>query len=420
MKKAIDIPKGYKQSPVGVIPKEWEVKKLKDLGEISSGTTPSRKNEEYYINGNIPWVKTTDLNNGAIFSTEEYVTEAAIKECSLKILPKGTILIAMYGGFNQIGRTGLLAIDATVNQAISGIVLYENEFNGYYILQYLNANVYRWKKYAASSRKDPNITGQDVANFNIAIPPTLEQRKIAKLLSAWDKAIELQTSIIDKLILRKRGLMQQLLTGKKRLKGFTEPWKNTRLDNVSERITRKNIYGCNNVVTVSAQKGFVLQTDFFKKTIASNITDNYYLVRKGEFCYNKSYSNGYPMGAIKRLKEYEEAVVTTLYICFSINEKNVVPDFIEQYFECGLMNRELIKVANEGGRAHGLLNVTPKDFFNIKLHLPSLVEQREIAEVLSTTDVEIQKERQKLEALKQQKKGLMQQLLTGKKRVITK
>ena len=103
-----------------------------------------------------------------------------------------------------------MAIDATVNQAISGIVLYENEFNGYYILQYLNANVYRWKKYAASSRKDPNITGQDVANFNIAIPPTLEQRKIAELLSTWDKAIELQTSIINKLTLRKKGLMQQL------------------------------------------------------------------------------------------------------------------------------------------------------------------------------------------------------------------
>ena len=84
MKKAIDIPKGYKQSPVGVIPKDWEVKKLKDLGEISSGTTPSRKNEDYYTNGNIPWVKTTDLNNGAIVSTEEYVTETVFKRYEIE------------------------------------------------------------------------------------------------------------------------------------------------------------------------------------------------------------------------------------------------------------------------------------------------------------------------------------------------
>ena len=393
MKKTIDIPKGY-----------------------SSGGTPSKKNSEYW-NGEIPWITTSLLNQLTITRADEYITVAGLENSSAKLLKKGVLLMAMYGQGQTRGRVAKLEIGAATNQACAYIDI--NNGSKDFIFQYLTANYEHIRK-ESNDGNQKNLSLGIITRIEVPFPSLPEQRKIAELLSTWDKAIELQTSIIDKLALRKKGLMQQLLTGKKRLKGFSEPWENTRLDNVSERITRENIYGCNNVVTVSAQKGFVLQTDFFKKTIASNIIDNYYLVKKGEFCYNKSYSNGYPMGAIKRLKEYEEAVVTTLYICFSINEKNVVPDFIEQYFECGLMNRELIKVANEGGRAHGLLNVTPKDFFNIKLHLPSLVEQREIAEVLSTTDVEIQKERQKLEALKQQKKGLMQQLLTGKKRVITK
>ena len=416
MKKTIDIPKGYKQSPVGVIPADWEVKRLGEISDIGSGGTPSKKNSEYW-NGEIPWITTSLLNQLTITRADEYITVAGLENSSAKLLKKGVLLMAMYGQGQTRGRVAKLEIGAATNQACAYIDI--NNGSKDFIFQYLTANYEHIRK-ESNDGNQKNLSLGIITRIEVPFPSLPEQRKIAELLSTWDKAIELQTSIIDKLALRKKGLMQQLLTGKKRLKGFSEPWENTRLDNVSERITRENIYGCNNVVTVSAQKGFVLQTDNIKKTIASNIIDNYYLVKKGEFCYNKSYSNGYPMGAIKRLKEYEEAVVTTLYICFSINEKNVVPDFIEQYFECGLMNRELIKVANEGGRAHGLLNVTPKDFFNIKLHLPSLVEQREIAEVLSTTDVEIQKERQKLEALKQQKKGLMQQLLTGKKRVITK
>lgn len=412
MKKAIDIPKGYKQSPVGVIPKDWEVKKLKDLGEISSGTTPSRKNEEYYINGNIPWVKTTDLNNGAIFSTEEYVTEAAIKECSLKILPKGTILIAMYGGFNQIGRTGLLAIDATVNQAISGIVLYENEFNGYYILQYLNANVYRWKKYAASSRKDPNITGQDVANFNIAIPPTLEQRKIAKLLSTWDKAIELQTSIIDKLTLRKKGLMQQLLTGKKRMKGFSCHIEFTPLRNyIQELSIRKGNTEDIEVLSVTKSKGFISQIEQFDKEIASLDNRNYKVVKKGQFAYNPSRIN---VGSIDMLKNYECGILSPMYVVFSVKERRLDANYLLQqlhtYWFIGHIPNYVQGSVRDSLSFDGLCSM--------KFFIPSIKEQHVIADILTNADNEIQKEKQKLEALKQQKKGLMQQLLTGKKRVL--
>ncbi len=213
--------------------------------------------------------------------------------------------------------------------------------------------------------------------------------------------------------------MQNLLTGKKRLKGFeNEEWKETSLENLFERVIRKNSEQNKNVVTISAQRGFVRQTDFFNKTIASDIIDNYFLVEKGEFCYNKSYSNGYPWGATKRLKDFDKAVVTTLYICFGLKsaQKNS-GEFFEQYFEANLLDKGLMKIAHEGGRAHGLLNVTPSDFFSLKIKIPSPEEQTTIAQVLQATDKEIQLLKTKTENLKEQKKGLMQVLLTGKKRL---
>lgn len=411
------IPSGYKPSPLGPIPEDWEVKKLGEVAEMTSGTTPSRANIDFYSNGSIPWVKTTDLNNGILNSTEESVTNKALEKTSLKLLPKGTVLVAMYGGFNQIGRTAMLGMEATINQALSALICNEKIYNAY-LLSWLNCRVKEWKHLAASSRKDPNITGKDVARFPIAVPPLPEQQRIVSVLSLWDTAIAKQTALIEKLSLRKRGLMQQLLTGKKRLEGFSGEWKNIKLGSVADRITRKNEEDNKNVVTISAQRGFVVQTDFFNKSVASEILDNYFLVHKNEFCYNKSYSNGYPMGAIKRLKSFDKAVVTTLYICFRLKEKTRTNiDFFEQYCESGLLNKELVKVANEGGRAHGLLNVTPADFFNMHMRIPSIEEQTAIASVLINADKEIEIQKQKLAAMQEQKRGLMQVLLSGKRRV---
>jgi type I restriction enzyme S subunit len=209
-----------------------------------------------------------------------------------------------------------------------------------------------------------------------------------------------------------------LLTGKKRLKGFEGEWEEVTLKDIAERITRKNDELDDTVVTISAQRGLVLQEDFFTKRVASETLTNYYLIHRGEFAYNKSYSNGYPMGAFKRLEDFEKAVVTTLYICFALN-KDVNSDFMNHFFEAGLMIRPLMKIAQEGGRAHGLLNIGIHDFFGLKLTIPSLEEQEAITAVLSEADKELKLHQKQLTTLKEQKKGLMQKLLTGEIRVKT-
>ncbi|MHC8289524.1 restriction endonuclease subunit S [Pseudomonas sp. XS1P51] len=263
------------------------------------------------------------------------------------------------------------------------------------------------------------INLSELRKLRFSIPPIQEQTKIAKILSAWDQAITTAEYLVENSRLQKKALTQQLLTGKKRLRGFQEDWRQIRLEKLFRRVTTKNTEANTNVMTISAQQGLIRQEDFFSKTVASEILDNYFLLKKGQFAYNKSYSNGYPMGAIKRLNKYDKGVVTTLYICFeTVNENTCTPEFFEHYFESGLLNKGLSKIANEGGRAHGLLNVKPSDFFGLQVFVPEGIEQNAIAAVLTTADQEIQRLQAKLSCLKQEKKALMQQLLTGKRRVV--
>lgn len=184
----------------------WECKALKDIAKITSGSTPSRSNPEFFAGGSIPWVKTTDLNNSFIVETEEKVAPKA----KIRINPAGSVLIAMYGGFNQIGRTGCLTVPAATNQAISVLALDKKAAIPAYVLAWLNAKVEVWKRIASSSRKDPNITGSDVANFAIALPELDEQQRIASCLSSLDALITTETQKLEALKTHKKGLMQQL------------------------------------------------------------------------------------------------------------------------------------------------------------------------------------------------------------------
>lgn len=185
---------------------EWECMTLADIAQISSGSTPLRSNAEFFHGGVIPWVKTTDLNNGFISQTEECITPKA----RARVNPVGAVLVAMYGGFNQIGRTGCLSVPAATNQALSVLVLDQHRALPAYVLTWLNAKVDVWKRIASSSRKDPNITGTDVAKFLIALPMPDEQQRIASSLSSLDALITAATQALDSLKTHKQGLMQQL------------------------------------------------------------------------------------------------------------------------------------------------------------------------------------------------------------------
>ncbi|GJM35119.1 MAG: hypothetical protein DHS20C18_41200 [Saprospiraceae bacterium] len=406
---------GYKKTKLGWIPIAWNVVKITDVAIVGNGTTPSRKVNEYWKNGSIPWLPTGKVNEKEIYFADEFITPKALEETSLKILPIDTVLVGMIGQGKTRGMAAIMKLEATVNQNFAYIVSKDGLCSKFLF----NKLTYDYKILRGAGRGggQESLNCSIVKNYKIPLPPLPEQQKIATILSTWDQAIDKLGQLIAAKEQQQKGLMQRLLTGKVRLPDFDDEWKEVKINEVAERITRRNDKLNDTVVTISAQRGFVRQEEFFNKRVASKILSNYYLIKRGEFGYNKSYSNGYPMGAFKRLDEYEYGVVTTLYICFKIKKRQANSDFLLKYFEAGLMVQGLMKIAHEGGRAHGLLNIGISDFFDLKLVVPILKEQTAIAAILNKVDQETELLNQKKESLKQQKKGLMQQLLTGKVRV---
>lgn len=397
------IPSGYKKTNLGIIPNDWEINELKDVVDfLDHKRKPIKDSDRGKIQGVYPYYGAS----GIIDYINEYIFDEEL-------------ILLGEDGANILNRSSPLAFRVQgkiwVNNHAHVLKPKKNNSIGF-ITEYLESISY--EKYNTGPAQ-PKLNKEIVSHIPIICPPYQEQKAIANLLNAWDKAIQTTNTLIEQKQNRKKWLMQMLLTGKKRLKGFEkEKWKEVRLGDVFERVTKKNTERNQTVVTISAQRGFVMQNDYFNKIIASELLDNYFLVERGEFCYNKSYSNGYPMGATKRLNDFDKAVVTTLYICFKIKDYNKSSgEFFEHLFDANALDKGLMTIANEGGRAHGLLNVTTTDFFNIRINVPGFKEQEEISKILSVSNKEIQLLQNKLEQLKEQKKGLMQILLTGKKRL---
>ncbi|EHR9371260.1 restriction endonuclease subunit S [Escherichia coli] len=403
-----------------MVPKGWEIKHLSELAsKISDGIhkTPlyADTSEIYFINGN-------NLKSGSIViqdSTKCVDENDAINH--RKDLGVRTLLMSINGTIGNLayyrGENVVLGKSASYINIKDSVNL---DFI-YYVLSSSKTQAFYESELTGTTIR--NLSIKSIKSTEILTPPLPEQKKIAQILSTWDKAISVTEKLLTNSQQQKKALMQQLLTGKKRLLDengtrFSETWKLYALSKLFQRVTTKNNGKSNNVVTISGQHGLIKQEDFFKKTVASDTLDGYFLLKKGQFAYNKSYSNGYPMGAIKRLNRYPEGVVTTLYICFELTTpQKSCGDYWEHYFESGLLNNSLSQIAHEGGRAHGLLNVKPSDFFSLKVAVPGFEEQQKIASVLSAADTEISTLEKKLACLKDEKKALMQQLLTGKRRV---
>lgn len=197
-----------------------------------------------------------------------------------------------------------------------------------------------------------------------------------------------------------------------RFPGFEGEWEEKKLGDLTDRVIRKNKnLESKKPLTISGQLGLIDQTEYFSKSVSSKNLENYTLIKNGEFAYNKSYSNGYPLGAIKRLTRYDSGVLSSLYICFSIKSE-MSKDFMEAYFDSTHWYREVSGIAVEGARNHGLLNVSVNDFFTILIKYPSLEEQQKIGKFFSKLDRQIELEEQKLELLQQQKKGYMQKIFS--------
>lgn len=207
----------------------------------------------------------------------------------------------------------------------------------------------------------------------------------------------------------------QVPEGYKLEHGYVIPkeWKVVHFNECFHRLTQKNTENNQNVLNISAQQGLISQLDYYNTPYASEDKTGYFLLQKGNFAYNKSYSADYAYGAIKQLEKYDKGIVSPLYICFSANE-GTNTDFYRQYFEAGMFNREIYKIAQEGARNHGLLNVSTPEFFSAALVFPPVDEQKKIAEILSCCDRVIELKQQLIAELQRLKSGFLQAMFPAK------
>ena len=411
------VPEGYQETTFGIAPMVWHRRRIDEVCTLSSGSTPRRDNAANFI-GDILWVTSGELKQRTITDTMEKISEDAARKSNLMMYDPGTVAIAIYGleAAGIRGTASIIGKRCTISQACMAFTDFKEINNEFLYYWYLKNGQIIGLRYAQGT-KQQNLSADIVGAFPICFPENSEQRRIVEILNAQEQIIMLQEKLLAEKQRQKKYLMQQLLTGKKRLPGFDGEWMSIRLGQISKRIRERNHVGSSNVMTISAQFGLINQEEFFNKPIASDDKSNYYLLHQNDFAYNKSYSSGYPYGAIKRLTRYDSGIVSPLYICFRIKRTDVSVDFMEHYFEAGLLNREIQAFAQEGARNHGLLNIAVDDFFNSKITLPLFEEQQAIAAILTTADREIELLRQNLEQEKQKKKALMQLLLTGIVRV---
>lgn len=354
------------------------------------------------------------MNRGFIFETSRNISILGIKNSSAVLHSPGTVVLLRDAG---VGRSGILGKEMAVSQHFIAWKTDESQLHNRYLYQWLQWKTTEFERMAVGSTVR-TIGLPYFKKLPITLPQLKVQKRIADGLFMLDAAISSTEKLIQLTSRRKQGLMQQLVTGRRRLKGFKGKWKSVRIGTLLERVTRKNTTGCLTPLTVSAQRGLVEQSSYFAKQIAAADNDHYLLLKRSEFAYNRSASTGYPLGAIKRLDSFDEGIVSTLCLCFGIaDEEKTDSDFLVGLIEAGLLNRELRAIAHEGARSHGLLNVTAKDFFNIRVKLPDIEEQRAMAEILRDMDTELALRRSQRDELKTQKRALMQKLLSGEWRL---
>ena len=237
-------------------------------------------------------------------------------------------------------------------------------------------------KIVSESTGVPQLTVPQLSNYKIHITSIIEEQKIGVFISKLDNLITLHQRKLEHLNLKKKALLQKLFpkNGERypdlRFPGFTDAWEQRKLCQITTRVTRKNGGQSDLPLTISAQDGLVDQRKYFNRQVASRDMSNYYLIKKGEFAYNKSYSEGYPFGAVKRLDYYDIGALSTLYILFEITDNNISSDFIVSYYMTHLWYKEISKRAAEGARNHGLLNISTEDFFDSELNIPNSIEEQ--------------------------------------------
>ncbi|CAC9560569.1 Type I restriction-modification system, specificity subunit S [uncultured Gammaproteobacteria bacterium] len=413
MDKNLHIPQGYRQTEVGVIPDDWEVVRLSQIGNVIGGGTPDTENGEYW-NDDIYWFTPTEIKQKYINKSVRKISKKGLQKSSAKILSKNTLLLTTRA---TIGDIGIALNECSTNQGFQSIFV--NEKNSYMYIYYWILNNRNELIKRSSGSTFLEISKREIEKIQLIRPPKQEQQKIADILTTWDNAINQQTTLIEKKQQLKKGLMQQIFSQRVRFKdrngnNFLD-WQDEKLGDMCDiaksggtpKSTAKEYYDGNipflAISDMTKQGKYLTQTS--KKISQLGIEHSAsWIVPLNTIIYSMYASVGF-VSINKIPLATSQAVINLIlkngylveFIYYHLVElKNLIHKFIETGAQ-GNLNAETVK--------------------SLILNIPPIKEQQKIAQVLTLADNEITKLQTELALLKTQKKGLMQQLLTGKTRV---
>ncbi|MDE3739405.1 restriction endonuclease subunit S [Pseudomonas resinovorans] len=396
-----------------MVPEGWVKASLSSIcrDKISYGVVQTGE----HIPDGVPCLRVADLPSGSVGAMIRTSMEIS-NSYKRTILQHGDIVLALRG---DIGLSCLVKrewVGINITRGVARIPADNSKVFPEFLLWELRSPRIRGeflRRAGGSALQEISIG--ELRCVSVLIPPLPEQEKIAKILSTWDQAIATTEQLLENSHQQKKALMQQLLgSPESNTQSGVKDFK--RISDIAERIQRKSD-GCEHpVLTISSLSGFVRQDEKYSRFMAGKSVESYILLRRGEFAYNKGNSKTYEFGCIFDLESFETGLVPHVYVCFKL-KPGLSHRYFKYLFEADYLKPQLGKLVNTGVRNNGLLNIKPSDFMNAKVPVPVLDEQERIADILHAASMQISSLEQRLACLMQEKKALMQQLLTGKRRV---
>lgn len=401
-----------------MIPQGWERTTLGRVAKITSGGTPDRNKPEYW-GGDIPWVTTGEIGNGPIVSTSEHITEIGLKNSSAKLFPPGTLLMAMYGQGKTRGKVAQLKIEATTNQACAAI-LTKSAADASFLFQNLTAR-YDEIRNLSNDGSQKNLSGGLLKALPILLPPPMERESIAAITATWDRAIETVEALIANARAQKQALMQQLLPQgttppKERLPGFSGEWREVRLGNLVKEVSRDVEWddeATYKLISVRRRSEGI----FHRESLLGHeiLTKAMKVALAGDFLISKMQIVHGASALVKA--DFDGFNISGSYIAL-VPKDQATLDI--EYFDWYSRTPYFYKLAYISSYGVHIEKMT----FNLKSFLkqtilvpPSKAEQSAIVDRLNSAEALIGVYQSQASALRQEKAALMQQLLTGKRRV---
>jgi len=402
-----------------MIPSDWQPIQLKDVVQKGRKICYGIVQPGDFTADGIPLIRGKDYSFGWVPLENFFRVSEAIDRPykRSKVKPRDLILTIVGAGTGNVATIPDWLDGANITQTTARIAVDHERFDHRYVRALLQSRfgqnaVYR----AIKGGAQPGLNIADVEKFTFFFPEKSVQSQIADVAEVWGRAIETVEALIANARAQKQALMQQLLDGKHRLPGFSGEWQRKPINEIATRITRRNDGTVLPVLTISSTSGFVRQDEKYSRFMAGKSVDTYIMLNEGEFAYNKGNSKTYEFGCIFDLEGYARALVPHVYVCFKL-KKGYSHRFYKALFEADYLAPQLGQLVNTGVRNNGLLNIKPSEFLGTKVPVPPLDEQDAIAAVMEAASRTVVEHEAQLTALRQEKAALMQQLLTGKRRV---